>query len=278
MNVGDLNDVENELIDFLAERRGDGRDKTLGIYTELKSKSGFGGKGFKEFCLKVLGLHAALYNMEDERQIIEFYRRVELLSLLRLASYSYRFDELPPHYMEKRIKGLLRGDKDAKHLSLTNRRRTERHAASLAEMAGGDPVVVDYGCGLAYLSFTIAGMYPNAKVYLVDIDALPLAFAAYRFRRHGLDVEVIRVTPDNLYPGLPPHNICIATEVFEHVKRPGMLYDNITASMMPGGILHGDMSDHEADTLHISPSLGEVRARLEKDYTKLGKDTYKKKA
>jgi len=271
-----LNEVEEDFIEFLVQRDGATEEEVRRSFLELKGKFEFDGKAYRNLCTDFLDLHSILYNKDDERHLVRLYRRIELLSVLRFISYSYMMDKRPPHRLEKSVKRLFRKEEHPIDLNMTKRERMADEARFLVEQAGGRPVVVDYGCGLAYMSFQIAEMYPGAAVHLVDIDTLNLRFAEYRFRKRGVEVNVITVSEDELYPALPEHDICIATEVVEHVREPLTLYGNITSSLKPGGVLLGDFSDHEPDRYHVSHRLGELREKVRAEYREVGRDLYKK--
>ena len=105
---------------------------------------------------------------------------------------------------------------------------------------------------------------------------LCLEFSAYRFKKHGIDVTAIPVTQDNPYPKLPKHNICIATEVMEHVPRPLEVYRNIYESLEVGGILHGNFEDHAHGLYHPSGDLKELREQLPNNFQVIEPRFYKR--
>jgi 2-polyprenyl-3-methyl-5-hydroxy-6-metoxy-1,4-benzoquinol methylase len=138
----------------------------------------------------------------------------------------------------------------------------------LSKMDSPVEVVVDYGCGPAFISFElskqVAERSKNSLItYLVDIDTLILEFAKFRFRKYGLKVETIVVTNEDMYPKLPKHDICIVTEVLEHVPKPEEVAKNIVSSLNLNGLLYGSLDDHTAHTFHISPDLQKVRDLLD---------------
>ena len=153
----------------------------------------------------------------------------------------------------------------------------ERIANFLVERINTTPTVVDYGSGLAYVSFEIARIRNKAKIYLVDIDCLHLEFAVFRFKKYGFNIEVIKVTEDNMYPKLPEHNICIATEVMEHVFQPLTVYRNIIESLDSGGILYGNFADHQEGMFHVSPDLRDLRERINQNFDQLDLLCYKRR-
>jgi hypothetical protein len=95
---------------------------------------------------------------------------------------------------------------------------------------------------------------------------LCLEFSTYRFKKHGIDVTAIPVTGDNPYPELPAHNICIATEVMEHVLKPAEVYKNISKALEIGGVLHGNFEDHYHGLFHPSGDLKELREQLRDNF------------
>jgi 2-polyprenyl-3-methyl-5-hydroxy-6-metoxy-1,4-benzoquinol methylase len=130
--------------------------------------------------------------------------------------------------------------------------------------------VVDYGCGPGFISFALSkkikeksGLAP--VTYLVDIDTLVLDFTKFRFTKYNLPIEVIKIDNNDRYPELPKHEICIATEVLEHVLEPAKVAQNICVSLASEGLLYGSMDDHGAHTFHISPNLEKVRKTLEEN-------------
>jgi len=62
-------------------------------------------------------------------------------------------------------------------------------AEVLMDSVPGDPVVVDYGSGLAYVSYEIAQANKNSKIFLVDIECIVLEFAIFRLNRIGAHVQ-----------------------------------------------------------------------------------------
>ena len=131
------------------------------------------------------------------------------------------------------------------------------------------PIVVDYGCGSAPISMEVALMEPEAMVYLVDVDCIALDFTAFRFAKANLNHEVIRVTEETIYPPLPLHDVCIAAEVFEHLRDPIRAYRNILTALDKNGILLGCFDDHRPGGFHVTPNLKDIRLQVEKDFMKL---------
>jgi SAM-dependent methyltransferase len=150
-------------------------------------------------------------------------------------------------------------------------------AEVLTSLVDGPPVVVDYGSGLAYISYEIAGLRSDSAIFLLDVESLVLEFALFRLKKTGATVHAIPVTKENIYPELPDHNICIASEVMEHLAQPLKAYDNIFRSLRPGGLLYGRFDDHQPNMYHVSPNLCALRRRLAEDFEQVDQWCYRKK-
>src|SRR6266542_2928860 len=156
MQATGLNDVEQDFVEFLSGMNGVPAGDVARTYLKLKPEFGFDGKGYREFCLKSQEVHSLLYDSTDERQLMEFYRRLEFVNLLRHVSYSYTLDTKPKLRLERRLKEMAGLRQRGAGQGKTRRERMRDIAAMIASKAGDSPTVVDYGCGLAYQSFEIA--------------------------------------------------------------------------------------------------------------------------
>ena len=103
-----------------------------------------------------------------------------------------------------------------------------------------------------------------------------MEFADFHFKKQGINPEFIKVTKSNPYPILPKHNICIATEVMEHVCQPLKAYQNIHDTMEKGGILYGNFEDHDKGMFHVSPMLKDLRDKIARDFQPVDYRCYKK--
>ena len=99
----------------------------------------------------------------------------------------------------------------------------------------------------------------------------------YRFSKYVRDVETIRITPDDIYPDLPEHDICIIREVLEHVHKPLKICENILKSLNPDGIVYGNFGDHNVNMYHISADLSNVRSWFQEHFNQVGPGCYRKK-
>lgn len=170
---------------------------------------------------------------------------------------------------------LIRGYKLMAPLTVLSNLRDEEHQDVHREFARlllekvEKPTIVDYGCGEARISMEVALMEPETMVYLLDVDCMTLDFTAFRFAKAGIRHEVIRVTEETVYPPLPPHNVCIAAEVFEHLRDPMQAYRNILTALDKDGILVGCFDDHRPGGFHVTPDLNDIRLQIEEDFVRL---------
>jgi len=238
MPTNGLTPIDEEFVAFLTERRNVSPAIIRANYARVKASFNFASEAYKQFTLKVCDLLSPVYGDETEESLFVTHQFHAAMILYRHISYSYY--------------------KQARYLD---------GARFLLEVLGDrQPVVVDYGCGLGYVSMAMAQIRPETKVYLVDMDSMVLDFAAYRFVLRGLDCETIRVTRGNTYPPLPSHNVCIATQVMEHLLKPMAAYRNIYEAMEPGGILIGSFGDHRRMFWHVSPDLQALRTSVARDF------------
>ena len=150
-------------------------------------------------------------------------------------------------------------------------------AKRLIDRLDKPPVVVDYGCGMGYISFEIAKLNKTSKIFLLDIDTIILEFALFRFTKHGFEAQTIPIVKDlPAYPKLPPHNICIVMSVMEHIVNPLAAYQNIYDSLERGGIIYGNFGDTRREMFHVSSDLSQLRRRIAADFQEIGECCYKK--
>jgi 2-polyprenyl-3-methyl-5-hydroxy-6-metoxy-1,4-benzoquinol methylase len=105
----------------------------------------------------------------------------------------------------------------------------------------GDFRVLDYGCGVSDIGLLFASF--GANVTICDLDNLRFDFTIWRFKKRGLNPEVIRVIDTEAYPELPgsEFDLIIATELFEHVRNPLELLRNFTKALKSAGYLFDSM-------------------------------------
>ena len=101
--------------------------------------------------------------------------------------------------------------------------------------------MLDYGCGVSDIGLLLSSL--GARVTICDLDNNRLDFTVWRFRRRGFDPQTIRVTDTEIYPRLlqSEFDLIIATELFEHVRDPLKLLQNLTLALKTGGYLFDSM-------------------------------------
>jgi len=128
------------------------------------------------------------------------------------------------------------------------------------------PRIVDFGCGLAQLSITwtrhLRERGRPAELFLADLPLLQLEFLRWLCPRWGLPATIAVCTPEEPIPPLPPCDLCVATEVLEHVHDPMRYLESFAAAVKPGGCLLTNIEDHTTEFLHVSPQLASLREYL----------------
>jgi 2-polyprenyl-3-methyl-5-hydroxy-6-metoxy-1,4-benzoquinol methylase len=233
--------IERDLIAFLAQRRGVPEAVVRKQYIAVKKRHKFGSRAFRDLMVEFYDLLSPFYGEHSEEELIASYRYHAALHLYRHISY------------------LLR-----------HKNKYDAYAAQIVGEIDEPLVIVDYGSGLGHLSAALAEIRPRAKVYLVEVDALVLDFAVFRFERMGIDFEVIPVTEACIYPELPRHNVCIALEVFEHLMRPLVALAHIREAMDRGGLLFHSGGNRGRQFFHVSPNLEVLHAEMLKDFEPIG--------
>lgn len=281
-----------DFIEFISKKRNRTYEEIQDIFAATKNEFKFSGPQYRNLSTSIHSLNKILHDDIDEKELVGSYQFHELLHLFRFISYTYSDDKpIARNYFKSFVRSVLRGHffkifnfVKSKILreGITKDNAAKKKAHSfiaqhlLQQLNSEAPVIVDYGCGLGHISFEIGKLKKNSKIFLVDIDCLTLDFAEFRFRKHGFNFEVIRITEDNLYPKLPKHNICIATEVMEHVVKPLTVYNNIYSNLDMNGILYGSYDDHNIEMFHISPDLSSLREEISVSFEKINHMSYKK--
>lgn len=281
-----LNEVEIDFIEFMAEKRNRPLAEIENIFRKTKERFKFCGLEYVKLTDQIPRLYRIMYDTATEEDTIGCYQAHEFLHLFAYISYTY--PKPKSSYLRDLRRDLKKGEWTNIHNFIRRKLAGSRKqkgvylgpkgiASFLIDAVTEAPVVVDYGSGLAYISYEIAKANSDARIFLVDIDCVVLEFAAFRLKKIGADVQTIPVTKTNLYPELPPHNICIATEVMEHLTQPLTVYENILEALRERGVLYGGFDDHQPNMFHISPDLSELRHRISRDFESLEHRCYKKK-
>ena len=213
--------------------------------------------------------------------MIECYQVHALPNLLKYISYTY------PKPKTRYFRDLVR---DVRKLEWRNawnllRRKLVRKAKTsgvhlgprgiaevLTSLVDGPPVVVDYGSGLAYISYEIAGLRSDSAIFLLDVESSGWSSPCSAQRQVRL--SAIPVTKENIHPELPDHNM-YRLEVAEHLAQPLKAYDNIFRSLYRAGPLYGRFDDHQPNMYYVSlPPV--LCARLAEDFEQVDQWCYRK--
>lgn len=280
MSKNSLNDTERDLIAFLFERLRLPKVNIEQEYLATKMRFNLKGRGFKRLLDDMQNLHHIIYRDDSDEAIIESMKFHEFSNLLRMVSYSFEPGRVQKY--RKVFHSLLHNPCKIRNLVMIIMKKLNKkqdRGAALFEVIETyleEPyTILDYGSGLGYLSWQIAQEKYVSKIILLDIETIILDFAVYRFRKRGLATETIPVTKRNVYPELPLHNLCIATEVMEHLTDPLRAFRNIDKALIAGGLLIGDFSDHAEYFFHVSPDLSLLRDALRK-YERVSRVIYRK--
>lgn len=126
--------------------------------------------------------------------------------------------------------------------------------------------IIDYGCGLAQSSRSLACYLKDrgltTRLFLVDIPTIRKDFLLWLGTKAGIETHFIECTAASPMPDLPSCDVCIATEFFEHVYDPLSYFERIHKSLRKNGLLVTNIADHNAEFMHVSPSLLSVRKRI----------------
>jgi SAM-dependent methyltransferase len=139
---------------------------------------------------------------------------------------------------------------------------------------GGRVSIMDFGCGLAHQSRTLAEFLRargvEVQLTLADVATLRADFLIWWGKKVGIRTDFLPCTASVPIPGLPGIDICFTTEFFEHVHDPLAYFERIHDKLAHGGLLVTGVMDHHAGFLHVSPQLDLLRREIEaRGYTEL---------
>lgn len=236
-----------DYIEFIAARRGISVPAARAM-VETAQKQFFGGwigDEFRKFSEQALETFRPLHDDATDEQVIETYKFHAPIDFLRMIGYV-----LP---------------KPAEVETIVSRIGSK-----------GTVEIIDYGCGLAHRSITVARQLQKrgVKVQLTLVDIrkdLHSAFLDFLCKKYGISYQFIEITIDNLYPELPAHDYCDNVDVLEHVRDPIRVVNNTHKALRPGGHFLAYCNDAIEEMMHISPDLSSVRRRLDElGYVKVG--------
>jgi SAM-dependent methyltransferase len=245
-----LNRMQEFFIEWNAERLSTSAAESRARYIASCQRlpGGHGGVDYRHFAVLAHDVFEVFHG-DSQAEVFETYRFHGALHFLRFLTYE---------------EAMLVGDPIVQELALRR-----------------DVVILDYGCGLAQGSIALAERLRERGVHvtlaLADIPTVMTPFLRWAVTRLGLTAEFITCDAQQPYPVLPSCDVCIATEVFEHIHEPLRAFENVDTALRPGGYLVADVDDHVAEFFHVSPVLAELRGRLEaRGYAKLGDTIYRK--
>jgi SAM-dependent methyltransferase len=126
--------------------------------------------------------------------------------------------------------------------------------------------ILDFGCGLAQHSRYLADYFTkegkNVHLVLTDIPTIRKPFLMWLAEKTGIKTTFIDCTAASPIPKLPSCNVCIATEIFEHLHDPIPYFHEINGALHQGGFLLTNISDHPGGFMHLSPKLNSLRDEL----------------
>lgn len=126
--------------------------------------------------------------------------------------------------------------------------------------------IVDYGCGLAQSSRTLANYLKTrgiaTRLFLIDIPTIRKDFLLWIGEKSDIETKFLDCTASSPIPDLPSCDVCIATEFFEHVHEPVNYFDHINSALRKNGLLVTNVSDHIEEFMHVSPNLQTLRNRI----------------
>jgi SAM-dependent methyltransferase len=233
---GALNPWQQAFCEWNSQRLGIDREEGLRRFRNSYAalRGGHAGNAFRLLCDLTQHIHQVYYS-HDPREIYEAYQSHARLHSLRLLScaiptWPERLPEIQPLF---------------------------EHPA---------PVIVDFGCGLAQVPISLAiflkkrGRSP--RLFLADIPTFRLDFLDWFCRQLGLTASFASCTADQPIPTMPPCDLCVANEVFEHLHEPLKYVAAFDQVIQPGGYLFANLSDHAPEYFHVSLDLSPVRTRL----------------
>ena len=134
--------------------------------------------------------------------------------------------------------------------------------------------IMDFGCGLAHQSRTLAAFLRDqglqVTLTLADIETLRADFLTWWGKQSGVPTKFLACTESVPIPELPEIDICFTTEFFEHVHDPLRYFEHIDHQLQQGGLLVTGVMDHHAGFLHVSTRLQMLRKEIQsRGYTEL---------
>ena len=232
-----LTDTQKSFVVWNSKRLGISQEESQKRYLSSWSSinKGHSGSAYRLFCDLSYNLFNVFYSdIGDE--LYEAYERHSHMHFLRMLSYT------EPQWSDK--------DLVIQHL----------HKYSNID-------IIDYGCGLAQKSRSIANYMKNkgkvVRLFLVDIPTIRKEFLLWLGEQSGIETKFYDFTINSPIPKLPSCNICIATEFFEHVIDPLKYFEEMHSALRKDGLLITNTSDHKKEFMHVTPNLQPLRNKIQ---------------
>ena len=123
--------------------------------------------------------------------------------------------------------------------------RENLHFPELSIFGDAD-TVLDYGSGVGTLAFHLASN--GKKVTLCDLDTAPFIFAQWRFQKHDLPYEAIKI--DRLFPLEKKYDAICCVDVIEHLVNPVEIVWMFHEHLNDNGVLYITNTDAKEDDVH----------------------------
>ena len=131
--------------------------------------------------------------------------------------------------------------------------------------------VLEYGCGLAPITKSLANFYPNKKLRLTaaDIPSHMLHFVGWRHRNQPF-IDTLSLNPADNTPLTDTYDAIACMTVFEHLPHPLPIVKHLHAQLNPDGIFMFDYIKSEGTGLDTASALRDrqqVLAFITKHFT-----------
>ena len=247
-----FNDLQLRFCEWNAERLGISVEESKKRLEESWASilGGFSDTYYRQFCDLSYNIFRVFWD-DNETEIWEAYRFHGPMHMLRMLSY-----EEPKLDSESPI---------ISHLP---------HSKQLT--------ILDFGCGLAQTSQAIITYLKasgiSTSLVLADIPTIRKDFLIWLGTKSGINMSFLDCTQEMPIPKIPSVDVCIATEVFEHLHDPMPYLLKFHEALSPGGLLLTNINDHRNEYMHVTPNLSLLRQKLQNlSYHELEPNTLYKK-
>ncbi len=248
----EMTEWQQAFCEWNAERLGISLERSIERYRRSWNaiRSGHRGRFYRYFSILTHDVFGVFFD-DTLEETFGSYQYHSYLDFLRFLSYrEFRWAETDPVF---------------------------QHLRTLQE-----PVILDFGCGLAHRSISLAkklkahGCKP--RIFLADIPTLRKDFLTWFCAKLQIPMTFLDCTEAQPIPAFSACDLCIATEVFEHLHDPVRYFLAMDATLRPGGFLVTQIVDHHKEFFHVSPRLGALRTAVkEKSYEEIAPCTLYRK-